>query len=312
VSGFLVLWDVDYTLVNTSGVGIELYRLAFADLYGTRLPPAAEAANMAGRTDRAIAIEVLGLAGIADPVGQVARFEATLTRLAPRLADLVAATGIALPGAADALAALAAAGQPARLAANRSGVLTGSAAAGADPADTGPAGAGTACAGAAGTGPAGTGTARAGTAGAARAGTACPDRAPLVRQSLLTGNVRALAEVKLGPLHLTTHLDLDVGAYGNESAIRADLVGLARQRATAAYGAEFGGEATVLVGDTPLDVAAALAAGARAVGVATGRYSMADLAQAGAHVVLPDLADTERVVAAVLPDRAPGYQPRPA
>jgi len=107
-------------------------------------------------------------------------------------------------------------------------------------------------------------------------------------------------------------LDLDVGAYGNESAIRADLVGLARQRATAAYGAEFGGEATVLVGDTPLDVAAALAAGARAVGVATGRYSMADLAQAGAHVVLPDLADTERVVAAVLPDRAPGYQPRPA
>ena len=47
--------------------------------------------------------------------------------------------------------------------------------------------------------------------------------------------------------------------------------------------------ATVLVGDTPLDVEAALATGARAVAVATGSYPAADLAAAGAHVVLPDL-----------------------
>ena len=77
-------------------------------------------------------------------------------------------------------------------------------------------------------------------------------------------------------------------------------------RPAAAYGPDFAGPATVLVGDTPLDVAAALATGARAVAVATGSYPAADLAAAGAHVVLPDLTDTARVVAAVTAGRAGG------
>ena len=241
----LVLWDVDFTLVNTRGVGFQLYQLAFAELYGRELPAQAVNANMAGRTDRAIALEVLALCGIPDPPGQVARFEAALSRLAPSLAEMVVARGIALPGAAAALAALAASGP--------------------------------------------------------------------VRQSVLTGNVKAMAEVKLRPFGLTAHLDLDVGAYGNESGVRSDLVALARDRAFAAYGQDYGGEATVLIGDTPLDVEAALTTGARAVGVATGRSSEAELADAGADAVLPDLGDTERVVAAVLGTAVPGaYQPRPA
>ena len=55
----------------------------------------------------------------------------------------------------------------------------------------------------------------------------------------------------------------------------------------------------MLVGDTPLDVAAALATGARAVGVATGGPTAAELAAAGADAVLPDLTDTAAVVAAI-------------
>jgi phosphoglycolate phosphatase len=231
VPTFLVLWDVDYTLVNTYGVGRHLYQLAFAELYGRDLPPAANEANMAGRTDRAIALDVLALADVPDPVGQVSAFEAALTRLAPTVRPMVAASGKALPGAADALAALAEVGEV---------------------------------------------------------------------QSLLTGNVRALAEAKLAPLALTRHLDLEIGAYGSESAIRSDLVGLARQRAAAAYGTAFGGEATVLIGDTPLDVEAALSTGARAVGVATGQFSLRELQDAGAHAALPDLTDTAEVLAAVL------------
>jgi phosphoglycolate phosphatase len=231
VPTFLVLWDVDYTLVNTYGVGRHLYQLAFAELYGRDLPPAANEANMAGRTDRAIALDVLALADVPDPVGQVSAFEAALTRLAPTVRPMVAASGKALPGAADALAALAELGEV---------------------------------------------------------------------QSLLTGNVRALAEAKLAPLALTGHLDLEIGAYGSESAIRSDLVGLARQRAAAAYGTAFGGEATVLIGDTPLDVEAALSTGARAVGVATGQFSLRELQDAGAHAALPDLTDTAEVLAAVL------------
>ncbi len=112
--------------------------------------------------------------------------------------------------------------------------------------------------------------------------------------------MRALAEVKLATLGLDRYLDLRVGAYGDAHEIRADLVPLARASAAAAYRADFGGPATVLVGDTPLDIGAARAAGARGVGVATGSSTVADLTAAGADAVLPDLADTTRVLAAIL------------
>ena len=120
-----------------------------------------------------------------------------------------------------------------------------------------------------------------------------------VRQSVLTGNVRPLAEEKLRRAGLGGHLDLDAGAYGDVHEVRAELVAAARRAARRVYRADFPGPATVLIGDTPLDVEAALVTGARAVAVATGGYPAADLTAAGAHVVLPDLTDTARVVAAV-------------
>ncbi len=232
----LVLWDVDHTLVNAGGTGMELYRIAFAELFGGQAP---SPGSMAGRTDRAIAIEVLTLAGVPDPRRQVTAFQASMTAHAPEVAGLVRERGRALPGAADALTALAAL----RVDGDHDG---------------------------------------------------------LVVQSLLTGNIRALAELKLGGLGLTRYLDLDIGAYGDAHETRSELVGPARRRAAAAYGPDFGGAATVLVGDTPLDIDAALRTGARAVGVATGGFSAAELAGAGAHAVLPHLTDTGRVLAAVL------------
>jgi phosphoglycolate phosphatase len=120
-----------------------------------------------------------------------------------------------------------------------------------------------------------------------------------IRQSVLTGNIRPLAELKLRRAGLGDHLDLDVGAYGDAHEVRAELVAVARRAAAEVYGTGFPGAATVLVGDTPLDVEAALAAGARVVAVATGSYSFTDLVAAGAHVVLPDLTDAARVLAAV-------------
>src|SRR5262249_15895295 len=91
-----------------------------------------------------------------------------------------------------------------------------------------------------------------------------------VVQSVLTGNVRPMAEMKLGALGLDGHLDLEAGAYGESHEIRSELVHLARGNAARRYGTDFAGTATVLVGDTPLDVAAARATGARVVAVATG------------------------------------------
>jgi phosphoglycolate phosphatase-like HAD superfamily hydrolase len=127
---------------------------------------------------------------------------------------------------------------------------------------------------------------------------------PGIRQSVLTGNIRPLAALKLGLAGLGDHLDLDVGAYGDAHEVRAELVAVARRAARRAYGTDFAGSSTVLVGDTPLDVEAALATGARAVGVATGSYSAAELAAAGADAVLPDLTDTALVLAAICAEPA--------
>ena len=234
--GLLVLWDIDHTLLNAGGLSAQLYGVVFAELFGRELT---EVAPMAGRTDPAIIVETLTMAGIPGPREHVAAFIAGLARQAPAYGEHVRRRVHVLPGAVAALTALAAAG------------------------------------------------------GANGAGA--------VHQSVLTGNIRPLAEVKLGALGLTGLLELDIGAYGDSHEARSELVHVARERARAVTGTGFGGESTVLIGDTPLDVAAALATGARAVGVATGGYSEADLAAAGAHAVLPDLAETPRVLAAIRP-----------
>jgi phosphoglycolate phosphatase len=121
-----------------------------------------------------------------------------------------------------------------------------------------------------------------------------------VVQSVLTGNVRQIAEVKLTAAGLAGYLDLGVGAYGDAHEVRADLVHVARENAARRYGVSFDGAATVLVGDTELDVAAALATGARVVGVATGGTPASDLAAAGASAVLADLTDTPATLTAIL------------
>ena len=82
------------------------------------------------------------------------------------------------------------------------------------------------------------------------------------------------------------------GGFGEDDRERSVLVRLAGRRARAA-GATV--RRVVVVGDTPNDVAAALAEGARAVGVATGVFSAAELRDAGAHAVLPDLSDLDQV-----------------
>src|SRR5215472_11537578 len=238
VRRLLVLWDVDYTLLDAGGTGRDLYQIAFREMFGRDMP---QPGSMAGRTDRAIAVEVLTLAGVPEPRRQVDAFHALMAARAPGVAR---GRVRPLPGAEQAVAALAD-GHPG-------------------------------------------------------AGPGAGGRGQTVIQSLLTGNIRPLAEVKLGALALAGHLDLDAGAYGDAHEVRAELVPVARRNAELAYGGDFGGQATVLVGDTPFDVGAALATGARAVGVATGGFSVAELADSGAHAVLPDLADTDRVLAAIL------------
>jgi phosphoglycolate phosphatase-like HAD superfamily hydrolase len=126
------------------------------------------------------------------------------------------------------------------------------------------------------------------------------DRERDVLQSLLTGNIAPNALVKLAAFDLDRHLDFEVGAYGSDHQHRGELVGVARRKVERKYGRDIPAARTVLVGDTPLDMAAAKHGGARAVGVATGPYDRQVLSDAGADDVLADLGDTERVLTAVL------------
>jgi phosphoglycolate phosphatase len=114
-----------------------------------------------------------------------------------------------------------------------------------------------------------------------------------VRQSVVTGNVRQAAEVKLAVFGLDSYLRLDEGAYGEDGEGRPELLRAALKRSAVAP------SAAVFVGDTPADVAGGLEAGVRVVAVATGRTPADALRAAGAHAVLEGLSDTSGVLAAV-------------
>ncbi|MFC5906245.1 HAD family hydrolase [Streptacidiphilus monticola] len=140
--------------------------------------------------------------------------------------------------------------------------------------------------------------------GAVAALTALQD-VPGLHQSVLTGNLRRVALLKLSVFGLDGHLDLAIGAYGEDAYERVDLPPFALDRASRVHGSTFTGADTVIVGDTLRDIAAARAVGARAVAVATGPYPADRLAAAGADVTLPDLTDTAAVVEALTGGRPP-------
>lgn len=117
---------------------------------------------------------------------------------------------------------------------------------------------------------------------------------------LLTGNVHQGAVLKLGSVGLAEHFTL--GAYGSDHERRDQLPAIAVERAREMTGREFTGKEVVIIGDTPADMTCGQALGVRAIGVATGKYSIAELQAAGADIVFPDLADTELALGALLAD----------
>lgn len=119
-------------------------------------------------------------------------------------------------------------------------------------------------------------------------------------QSVLTGSSLPNATLKLRAFGLERYVDLTVGGFaGSEAYPKGTLLRVARQRAEEKYTVTFAEPATVYIADSPRDVEAAKIGGARSVAVASGRASTAELRDAGADAVLPDLTDTARVVALV-------------
>ena len=120
-----------------------------------------------------------------------------------------------------------------------------------------------------------------------------------VVQTVLTGAIRPNALEKLRAFGLERFFDTGIGGYGSEVYPKGAMLLAARGRAAEKYGGAFGEDATVYVADSVRDVEAARTGGARCAAVATGRSSAGELRDAGADVVLPDLADTAAVVRAV-------------
>jgi len=143
---------------------------------------------------------------------------------------------------------------------------------------------------------------------------------PGVIQTVLSGNLRANARLKLAAFGLERWLDLDSGAYGSDAEDRVALVPIALGNVRRHHGRAFAPHEVWVIGDTPRDVDAARAGGVRCLLVGTGRYKADDLVDVGADAVFPDLTGTDSVLSVVLdgasperggvvaPGRGPGYR----
>lgn len=232
----LVLWDVDYTLLDCDGLGREAHEAAFTRVTG--LPPNGFP-FLGGRTDLGVITTVLRANGVEPTPDVLAEACAALAAEFADRAALLPGRGRALDGAAAALSH-----------------LSGD---------------------------------------------------PRLVQSVLTGNLRPIAAYKLAAFGLDAHLDLTIGAYGDDHADRAELVGLARRRAAERHGEPCA--AIVVIGDTVNDVAAGRTGGAYTIAVATGKAPAADLRAAGPDALLDDLTDLPALAAAI--DAARPGEPRP-
>jgi phosphoglycolate phosphatase-like HAD superfamily hydrolase len=227
----LILFDIDGTLLISSGAGRRAIRAALAELVGDE--DVFGRVRFDGKTDPQIVAELLHEAGHAEPCDEARIAEVCGRYVALLEAELEAgSTSVSLmPGVPALLDRLEA----------ESGIVIG----------------------------------------------------------LLTGNLERGAALKLQ----AGGLDPDrfvLGAYGSDSAYRPDLPAIAARRAEPRFGRVPTGDEVVIIGDTPADIACGRGIMARAVGVATGSYSVAELASHGPHAVFPDLAATEDVMAALL------------
>jgi phosphoglycolate phosphatase-like HAD superfamily hydrolase len=98
---------------------------------------------------------------------------------------------------------------------------------------------------------------------------------PDVLSLLLTGNTRAGARAKLAHYGLAEHLS--DGAFSQDLGSRESIARRAHGLAAAHLGHAPDPDRAYVIGDTPHDVAAGRAIGARTVVVATGSYGLADL-----------------------------------
>jgi len=115
---------------------------------------------------------------------------------------------------------------------------------------------------------------------------------------LLTGNLMEGAALKLRAVGLDPER-FRVAAYGSDAAERPRLPAIAAERAARLLGGAVGGADLVIVGDTPADMTCGASLGARAIGVATGHYTVPELLAAGAYAAFASFAEPAPVLEAI-------------
>ncbi|MET8217563.1 HAD family hydrolase [Streptomyces hirsutus] len=130
----------------------------------------------------------------------------------------------------------------------------------------------------------------------APAALAAVQREPALIPTVVTGNLRGSAEIKLKALGLDEYLDLGIGGYASDNSHRPALVRVAQQRAGTRHGYTFTRDTSVIIGDSLEDVRTGREGGAHVIGVASGTTSAEKLAVAGACHVVPDLTDVQRII----------------
>jgi phosphoglycolate phosphatase len=116
---------------------------------------------------------------------------------------------------------------------------------------------------------------------------------------LLTGNVEQGAHRKLRAAAIEPSR-FRVGAFGSDHAHRPELAAIALARWRAMGSHEVPGDRLVIIGDTPHDIHCGRGVGARAIAVATGHYSVTELASHDPVAVFADLRDTAAVLEAIV------------
>ncbi|MER6086784.1 HAD family hydrolase [Streptomyces bluensis] len=117
--------------------------------------------------------------------------------------------------------------------------------------------------------------------------------------TVVTGNLKPNALLKLEAFNLARFVDAEIGGYSSDNDHRPALVGVAQQRAQAKFGTSFSRENTVIVGDSLEDVRTGLEGGAPVIGIASGKTSAGELQSAGADVVLSSLEEVPRLLDAI-------------
>jgi len=116
---------------------------------------------------------------------------------------------------------------------------------------------------------------------------------------LLTGNVEPGARTKL----IAAGINPDrfrVNAFGSDHEDRPKLPAIAQRRASEKLGLDIEGGRMVVIGDTPADIACGRSLGAKAIGVASGHYTVEQLQEHDPYAVFPSLANTQQLLESIV------------